>query len=140
MSTADTPFHSHAGGVGSTRWSLSLQPDVPRAYVLDMSFQPYLPQRWYLMALVHANGVYAFKVWSLHSEAACSLDPADYEAVLASAPVLEVACNTTDAAEVVERFERVVSNVMHNRLTPLPGVAFIWNRFATTDGTGAYAG
>ena len=139
MNTDDTMFHSHAGGVGSTRWSMVFPEGVARAYVLDMSFQPYLSQRWFLLALVNTNGVYTFKVWGLHSEAQCSLDPADYAAVLLSEPVIEKECTTTEEAEAVERFERVVSNVMHNRLTPLPAVAFIWERFATTDGTGAYA-
>jgi hypothetical protein len=141
--TDNTPVYSSSAKIGSRRWlagALVGSAGVQRAYLLDMKYQSGVPQRWCLITLVEATpGAYEFQVRWVHSEDAASLEGDVLAAVHAAPPSMSVSLGGVGHPVAIERFERVVSNVMHNLLTPLPAVDFIWQRFATTDGVGAYA-
>lgn len=136
--TGTETFFSKSTQIGSTRWQFALPPLAPRGYLLDMSFQRHLPSRWYSVALVNQGGAFSFAIHTHGADADASLEEADLQAILQTAPVFSVPLNTSDEALAIERLERVVSNVMHNLLEPSLPVAMIWARFATTDGTNAY--
>lgn len=128
--TGNTPFHSKATQIGSSRWQFSKPPVVPRGYILDMSFQPYLPHRWYAVALVYQGGAYSFRAYGAGSGADCSLDDVDVQAVIAAGPETNVALLTTDEAEALTRFERLIGHIMHNLITIGGGNEVYWQRIA----------
>jgi len=136
--TGNVTFHSKSNKVGSARWLVEQPPVLPRGYLLDLGFMN-LPERWFLIGLVADVSGFSLRVHGCGSAAEASLDEADIAAALATPAIINVAVNSSDGTVAIERMERAVSNVMHGLLAPLAAVDFIWQRFATTDGTGAYA-
>ena len=133
--TGNAPFHSRSGSVGATRWKVSPGGNILSAYVLDMKFQPYLPQRWYLLALSKAGSLHTVRVHGAGDGEECSLDSADIEWVLAGTPVLTGEVPVQDATEAVRRFDRIVGNVMHNVLSMAEGTQAFWERLAKAGDT-----
>jgi len=137
--TANTTFYSKSTSIGSMRWRFELPPEIPRGYLLDMSFQPHLPARWYTVALQLVNGLWQFRVNMLGSANEVSLEESDLQVmVLGVVPIMLVPLDVTDPEVAMERFERVVANLMHNLLEPTTVVAKFWQRFATTNGNNVY--
>jgi len=134
---SNTQFFSKSPSKGTTRWEFSKPPAVVRGYAIDLLTMP-LPNRWYAIALVYQASKYSIRVYGAGTDADLSLEDVDLQAVLAGGPIINVEMNTTDVAVATERFERAVSNVMHDLLAPLASVNSLWVKLATTDGGNLY--
>ena len=136
--TGNTQFHSRSNSIGSSKWQFTRPPLVPRAYILNMSFMPHLPHKWYAIGLVFTGGKYYLRAYGAGSDADCSLDDVDIQAVLAAGPIFNIEMPGVTEAVALERMERGVSNVMHNLLEPTAAVLGLWTKIATTDGHNIY--
>lgn len=138
--TSTELFFSKSPSAGSIRWRVEV-PDASyvRGYVLDGSFQ-HLSPRWQLLWLgLDDQNRFCINVTPLGDGGEQSLEPADLATALADTPpLMRVTVPVEDEAVAVERFERAVSNVMHNLLTPQRSVLHLWEHFATTQGDNPY--
>jgi hypothetical protein len=137
--TNDTPFFSKSTRIGSSRWLIPTLPGLPlvkKGYVLDLGFMQGLPYRFYVVTLSKDPGPptsgYTISAYSLgaRSDTSGTLVPAELAQAVQQPPTVTCTLIAATDVEAITRFERVVSNIMHNLIEPTAKVQSFWQRIA----------
>ena len=133
--TATETFHSKSPSIGSIRWKVRM--DDPRmlgCYVFDSAYQN-LPSRWTVLWLGRdlADSKVYVNVTAGGSAPEFTLEPVEVlEFLTSQSPLLRVEVTAEEEAEILERFERTASNIMHDRLAPVIQNIPLFTQYATS--------